>query len=185
MQQVAYNTVKNSRIRSTPTTSYRLLWAEETKPTTECCKPGALNPPLQQVKMPADCYKNAPVHWSQTGGKGRQWSYSELLTETTWRTSTMNWWKCVIQEEGTCSPEINIWNGGLLWQQESCDKMEWTLPKATPRPWRHRHEALDNIPQRIAKTCLDEIPTMDEMVRAIAGLKDGKAPGGDEIPAEL
>ena len=29
------------------------------------------------------------------------------------------------------------------------------------------HEALDNIPQRIIKTSLDEIPTMDEMARAI------------------
>ena len=35
------------------------------------------------------------------------------------------------------------------------------------------HEALDNIPQRSTKTSLDEIPTMDEMARAIAGLKDG------------
>ena len=43
------------------------------------------------------------------------------------------------------------------------------------------HEALDNIPQRITKTCLDENPTMDEMVRAIAGLKDGKAPGEVEF----
>ena len=41
------------------------------------------------------------------------------------------------------------------------------------------HEGLDNIPQRFIKTCLDEIPTMDEMARAIAGLKDGKAPGED------
>ena len=40
------------------------------------------------------------------------------------------------------------------------------------------HEALDNIPQRITKTCLDVIPTMDEMDKAIAGLKYGKAPGG-------
>ena len=47
------------------------------------------------------------------------------------------------------------------------------------------HEALDNIPQRITKTSLDEITTMDEMARAIAGLKDGKAPGGDGIPAEV
>ena len=47
------------------------------------------------------------------------------------------------------------------------------------------HEALDNIPQRITKTSLDDIPTMDEMARAIAGLKDGKAPGGDGIPAEV
>ena len=32
------------------------------------------------------------------------------------------------------------------------------------------HETLDNIPQRITKTSLNEIPTMDEMARAIAGL---------------
>ena len=47
------------------------------------------------------------------------------------------------------------------------------------------HETLDNIPQRITKTSLDEKPTMDEMATAIAGLKDGKAPGGDGIPAEV
>ncbi|KAK2178380.1 hypothetical protein NP493_546g03151 [Ridgeia piscesae] len=47
------------------------------------------------------------------------------------------------------------------------------------------HETLYNIPQRITKTCLDEIPTMDEMARAIAGLKDGKAPGGDGIHTEV
>ena len=28
----------------------------------KCCKPGALDPPLQLTTMPADCYKNAPVH---------------------------------------------------------------------------------------------------------------------------
>ena len=32
------------------------------------------------------------------------------------------------------------------------------------------HKALDNIPQRITKTSLDESPTMDEMARAIAGM---------------
>ena len=47
------------------------------------------------------------------------------------------------------------------------------------------HEALDNNPQRITKTSLDEIPTIVEMAKAIAGLKDGKAPGGDGIPAEV
>ena len=31
------------------------------------------------------------------------------------------------------------------------------------------HDALDNITQRTTKTSLDEIPTMDEMARAIAG----------------
>ena len=39
------------------------------------------------------------------------------------------------------------------------------------------HEALENIPQCITKTSLEEIPTMDEMVRAIARLKDDKTPG--------
>ena len=47
------------------------------------------------------------------------------------------------------------------------------------------HEALDNIPQRCIKTSLDEIPTMDEIGRAISGLIDGKAPEGDGIPAEV
>ena len=47
------------------------------------------------------------------------------------------------------------------------------------------HEVLDNIPQRITKTSLDQILTMDEMARAIVGLKDGKAPGGDGIRTEV
>ena len=47
------------------------------------------------------------------------------------------------------------------------------------------HEALETIPHLITKTSFDDIPTMDEMARAIAGLKDGKAPGGDGIPAEI
>ena len=46
-------------------------------------------------------------------------------------------------------------------------------------------DVLDNIQQRIINTCLDVIPTMDEMARSIAGLKDGKAPEGDGIPAEV
>ena len=47
------------------------------------------------------------------------------------------------------------------------------------------HEALDNIPQRILKTSHDEIPTIDEMASAIVDLKEGKAPGGYGIPAEV
>ena len=72
VQQVVYSTAKtyfgkpekeNIRTGSTPMTrSYRLLLAEETKPTRECCKPGALDPPLQHAKTPADCYKNTRVH---------------------------------------------------------------------------------------------------------------------------
>ena len=47
------------------------------------------------------------------------------------------------------------------------------------------HKALNNIPQCITKTSIDEIPTMDEMARAIDDLDDGKAPGEDGIPAEV
>ena len=47
------------------------------------------------------------------------------------------------------------------------------------------YETLDNIPQRITKTSLDEIPTVAEIGRALAGLKDGKAPGDDGTPAEI
>ena len=36
-------------------------------------------------------------------------------------------------------------------------------------------EVLENIQKRSVNTALDEKPTMDEMVRAIKGLKDGKA----------
>ena len=43
------------------------------------------------------------------------------------------------------------------------------------------HEALDSIPQRITKTMLDEIPTIAEIARAIARLKDSKAPREMEL----
>jgi len=46
------------------------------------------------------------------------------------------------------------------------------------------YEALDNIPHRVTKISLGEIPTMDEMARAIASLKDGKVPGGEQLSGE-
>ena len=47
------------------------------------------------------------------------------------------------------------------------------------------HEDLDKIPQCITKRSFDYIPTIADMARTIAGLKDGKASGGDGIPAEV
>ena len=40
---------------------------------------------------------------------------------------------------------------------------------------------LSTTSRSAAKTSLDEITTMDEMARVIAGLKDGKAPGEMEF----
>ena len=62
--------------------------------------------------------------------------------------------------------------------------MERTLPEATQRPWRHRSRSSGQHPAAHYQ-CLDVISTMDEMARPLAGLKDGKAPGGDGITAEV
>ena len=177
-QDISWQARKKTQglVRPPTTRSYILLWAEETKPTRECCKPGALDPPLQHTKMPADCYKNAPVNWCQTGGKGRQWSCRELLTETTWRASTVDWRKC----GGPIRKDPFTWNQQMEWRPSLTARELWE-----DIPGDIYHEALDNIPLRITKTSLDEIPTMAEMARAIAGLKDGKAPGGDGIHAEV
>ena len=46
-------------------------------------------------------------------------------------------------------------------------------------------DALENIQTHSVNTALDEKPTMDEMVRTIKGIEDGKTPGGDGFPAEV
>ena len=46
-------------------------------------------------------------------------------------------------------------------------------------------EVLENIQKRSVNTALDVKPTMNEVVGAIKGLKDGKALGGVGIPAEV
>ena len=57
--------------------------------------------------------------------------------------------------------------------------------------WSEHFQKQLNVPDDITtlnsltKTSLDKIPTMDGMARAIASLKDGKAPGGEGIPAEV
>ena len=89
------------------------------------------------------------------------------------------------REKGTCSPEVNRWNGDFSGSKRVVARWSEHLEKLLNVPGDIEHEALVNIQQRITNTCLDEIPNMDEMARAIAGLKDGKAPGGDGIPAEV
>ena len=70
-QQVVYNTAKtyvgkperkHKAWCAPDDQQHILLCAEEYTPTREGCKPGALDPPLQRTKMPADFYKIAPVH---------------------------------------------------------------------------------------------------------------------------
>ena len=53
--------------------------------------------------------------------------------------------------------------------------------------WSEYFQKLLNVSGDIQtyKSALDEKPTTDEMIRAINGLKDGKAPGGDGIPVEV
>ena len=46
-------------------------------------------------------------------------------------------------------------------------------------------EAMPRLPQVPVNTALDEPPTEAEVIKAIRGLPNGKAPGADAIPAEL
>ena len=150
-------------------------------PTRECCKPGALGPPLQHKK-----------------------DACRLLQKHT-RALKSDWWERKAVELQRAADSINVkgFYNALkeVWgpvQLKSTDEMEtFSDSKGVVARWSEHfqkllnvpgdidHEALDNIPQRIIKTSLDEIPTMDEMARANAGLKDGKTPGGDGIPAEV
>ena len=154
-------------VRPQTTRSYRLLWAEETKPTRECCKPGALDPPQQHTKMPADCYKNAPMHWSQTGGKGRQWSCRELLTETTWRVSTVDWRKCGDPRRR----DLFTWNQQMEWRPSLIARELWQDGVNTSR--NYSTSLATYITKLWTISCsalpsLNEIPTVAEMARAIA-----------------
>ena len=89
------------------------------------------------------------------------------------------------QKEGTCSTETTDGMETFFDSKRVVARWSEHFQKLLNVPGDIDHDALDNIPQRITKTSLDEIPTMDEMARAIAGLKDGKAPGEDGIPAEV
>ena len=132
------------------------------------------------------------------------------LLQTRTRALKSDWWerKAVELQRAADSNNMKGFYSGLkeLWgpkkkgpvQLKSTDGMEtfsdskrvvarWSehFQKPLNVPGDTDHDALDNIPQRIIKTSLDEIPTMTEMARAFAGLKDCKAPGGDGIPAEV
>ena len=81
-------------------------------------------------------------------------------------------------------------------QLKSTDGMEtFSDSKRVVARWSEHFQKLLNVPGDIdQETSRSALPrqasmrfylTMDEMARAIAGLKDGKAPGGDGIPAEV
>ena len=61
LQQVVYNTAK---IYLGKPDKKQQDWFDpnDQELQTLMSKPGALGPPLQHTKMPADCYKNAPLH---------------------------------------------------------------------------------------------------------------------------
>ena len=69
---------------------------------------------------------------------------------------------------------VHIKNQQMEWKPSLTARELWQDRVNTSRSYSMSHDVLDNIPQRITKTSLDEIPTIVEMARAIAGLKDGK-----------
>ena len=53
------------------------------------------------------------------------------------------------------------------------------------RPSSINDEAINRLPQVECNPLLGELPTVSETVKAIQFLSSGKAPGSDEIPAEI
>ena len=129
--------------------------------------------------------RETPVHWSQTGGKERKAVDLQRAADRI----IMNGFYIGLKE---------VWGPKKKgpFHRKSTDGMEtfsdstrvvarWSenVYKLLNGPGEIDHEALDNISQRIAKTCLDDISTTDDWARAIAGLKDCKARGRNGIPA--
>ena len=97
------------------------------------------------------------------------------------RALTSDWWerKAVELQRAADSNNMKRFYNGLKEERRKRVVARWSehFQKLLNVPGDIDHEALDNIPQRVTKTSLGEIPTMDEMTRTTAGLKDGKAPG--------
>lgn len=53
------------------------------------------------------------------------------------------------------------------------------------RPSTADEEALNQIPQYPTRTCMDQPPSLDETIKAIKQLRNNKATGPDNIPAEI
>ena len=136
-------------------------------PTREYCKPGALDPPRQHTKMPAD---NTEIRLMGT----------ELQIPAD-RNNTKGFYDGLNEVWGPKKKgpvHLKSTDGMETFSDSKRVVARWSeyFQKLLNVPGDIDHEALDNIPQRITKRSLDEIPTMDEMAREIAGLKDDKPP---------
>ena len=82
---------------------------------------------------------------------------------------------------------LNLYDGLEIFKDSKSVMARWSeyFQKLLNVPGDTESEVLENKQKRNFNTALDEKPTMDEMVRAIKGLKDGKAAGGGGIPVNL
>ena len=125
--------------------------------------------------LKSDWWERKPVELQRAADRNNMKGFYNGLKES-----------MVTHEEGTCSPEINRWNGDLLWQHESCARWSEHFQKLLNVPGDIDHEALDNIPQRITKTSLNMRfqPWLRWLEQSPAWEIDDKAPGPDGIPAD-
>ena len=173
LQQVIYNTTKTYIGKPDrkhqdcfdPTTrSYRLLWAEMTKPTRDKDACRLLQKRTRPLK--SGWRERNAVELQRAADRNNMKGFNSGLKE--------------------------VWGPkkkGPVQLKSTAGMQTFSDSKRVVARWSEHFQKLlnvpDNIQQRITKTSLGEIPNMAEMARAIASLKDGKAPGGDRIPSEV
>ena len=139
---------------------------------------------IRSTRSVVEAYKDA-CRILQKYTRARKSDWWELKAEELQRASDRN------DMKGFYSGLKEVWGSHTKQpvHLKSSDGLEiFTDRKCMMAGWREYFQKLLNVPGDIepeVNTALDEKPTMDEMVRVIKGLKDGKAPGGDGIPAEV